>query len=343
MTIGWALLGPGRHAEKNVLPQMRAAADTRLVAIVSRDAERGRTLAREHGFARASSSLEDVLRDPEIQAVYDATPDGLHAGNIVACAEAGKHVLVEKPLAISVAEGERAIAACAAHGVKLGVVYNQRHEEAHLEARRMVREGAIGEIMLARANITLRGVAPGGAPSTTWRTDPAFRSGGTLLSLTDHAFDILSFLMDQRIVEAAAFSDATRDNPPNERVAGLLLKFSGDAIGQVAASGKTPFGNRPVELLGTKGTITIANSFAYLSGVSANDPLPRVELIDARGKHVWRYQPGECFRLEIEQFNRAIQGKGEPATSAREGLRAMKVAASLYEAMREGRVARIAD
>jgi predicted dehydrogenase len=187
----------------------------------------------------------------------------------------------------------------------------------------------------------LRGVAPGGPPSATWRVDGDFRSGGTLLSLADHAHDILTFLTGQHVVEAAAFSDATREDPPNERLAALVLKLSGGALAHVAASGKTPFGNRPIEILGSKGTLTIANSFAYLNGVSPTDPLPRIELIDAAGKQVWRYQPSACFRLEVEQFNRAIAGAGEPMTSAREGLRAIEIAHAVYAAMREGRVAKI--
>src|SRR6185436_737583 len=90
MAIGWALHGPGRHASRSVIPQMRKAADTRLVAVISRDRARGAEFAKQHGFERTYASLEEALRDADIQAIYDATPDGLHGQNAIAAAQAGR-------------------------------------------------------------------------------------------------------------------------------------------------------------------------------------------------------------------------------------------------------------
>lgn len=343
MTIGWALLGPGRHAEQNVAPQMAKAAETRPVAVLSRDRARGEAFAARHGFARAYTSLAEVLADPEIDALYDVTPDGLHADNATAAAQAGKHVLVEKPLAISVADCERMIAAAARHGTRLGVVYQQRHEAVHQEARRIVQAGGIGEVLLARVQVTLRlqatATPPGGG---NWRADSSMRYGGTLASLGDHAFDTLCYLLGQEITEFAAFTDATRADPPNERVASLLIKLSGGAIGHCFASGRTPFARRPFEIHGTGGSLVIDNSFAYLSGAGP-DPRPRLEIVTAAGTEVRHFAASDCFRLEIEQFNRAIAGDGEPMTTAGEGMRAIAISNLAYRAMREGRVAKLTD
>lgn len=341
MSIGWALLGPGRHVERNVIEQMKSAAGVRLVAVLSRDRARGEAFAARHGFARAYTSLSDVLRDPEVEALYDATPDGLHASNIVAAAEAGKHTLVEKPLAISVAECARAVEACRRRGVKLGVVYQQRHDAAHQEARRLIANGAIGDVMLARALVNLGSPTPPAVTgASSWRVDPALRSGGVLMSLSDHAFDTLSYILGQEIMEAAAFTDATSSSPPNERVAGLLLKYSGGAIAHAASSGKTPFGRRPFEFLGTQGSLAIENSFAYLTGAGA-DPRVKLELTDRSGTSERYFEPTPCFRFEIEQFGRAIRGDGEPMTSATEAMRAMEIVTRVYQAMGEGRVAEL--
>src|SRR6185503_6496718 len=118
MTVGWALLGTGRHPENNVLPQLKHAADTKLLAVVSRDSARGADFAKAHGFSRSYPTLAEVLRDPEVNAVYDATPDGLHAKNVLEIARTGRHCLIEKPLGISVAECSEAIKACRDHNVK---------------------------------------------------------------------------------------------------------------------------------------------------------------------------------------------------------------------------------
>lgn len=342
MTIGWALLGPGRHADMNVAPQMAKAAGVRPVAVLSRDRARGEAFAQRHGFARVHTSLEAVLADPEVDAIYDSTPDGMHADNAVAAARAGKHVLIEKPLAISPSECERAIEACARHGVKLGVVYQQRHEEVHREARRMVRAGEIGPVHLARVQVTLRPQSSSAPPrGGTWRADPKLRYGGTLMSLGDHAFDMLAYLLDQSIAQVAAFTDATRDEPPNERVAGMLLKLSKGAIGFAVSSGRTPYARRPIEIHGAEGSLIIENSFAYLTG-TGEDPRPNLELVTAHGRDFRYFEPTDCFGREIEQFGRAIAGEGEPMTTGEEGLYAIRISAACYEAMRSGRVADVA-
>ena len=344
MTVRWALLGPGRHAERSVVPQMKQAADTALVAVMSRDRARGEAFARAHGVAKVYTALDEVLRDREIDALYDASPDGLHAPHAVAAAAAGKHILVEKPLALSTREALGAIEACRRHGVTLGVVFNQRHEAIHQEARRLVLDGRIGEVKLAHVQIALRTATPrtGAAAVTTWRTDPALRAGGITVSIGDHAYDTLAYLTGQEIVAVSALTDATRDNPPNERVTAMLLKLSGGAIGYAAASFVTPFARRPFEIHGTQGTLVIENSYTYLTG-AGDDPTPVLTLIDEAGTAAQRFAPSECFRLEIERFNRAIAGKDTPMTPAADGLRAVAIGEALYAAIKTGRMTAVAD
>jgi 1,5-anhydro-D-fructose reductase (1,5-anhydro-D-mannitol-forming) len=341
MTIAWALLGPGRHAERNVMPQLAKAADTKLVAVVSRDRARGEAFAQKYGFARAYASLQEALRDREIDALYDATPDGLHSGHAIEAAKAGKHMLVEKPLALSIREGRRAIAACRRYGVTLGVVFNQRHEAVHQEARRLVLAGEIGDVVLARVQIVLRPASGSPPPyGGNWRSDPTMRSGGILASIGDHAFDTLAYLTGQDIDEVSAFTDAIRAEAPNERVAGMMLKLSKGAIGYAVSSSRTPYAQRPFEIHGTQGSLLLANTYAYLSGTAA-DPRPSLELKNEAGSSTRHFAPSECFRLEVERFNRAIEGKGVPMTSALQGLHALEVTDALYKSVRSGRVTKV--
>jgi 1,5-anhydro-D-fructose reductase (1,5-anhydro-D-mannitol-forming) len=344
MTVRWALLGPGRHAGRSVVPQLKQAADTELAAIVSRDRVRGEAFAQTHGIRKVYASVEEVLRDRDIDAIYDATPDGLHVAHAIAAAEAGKHALIEKPLALSVDEATKAIAASRHHGTKLGVVFNQRHEAAHQEARRMVLEGAIGEVKLVHVQIALRTAISRSGPSApvTWRTDPKFRAGGIVVSIGDHAYDTLAYLVGQEIEAVSALTDATQSDPPNERVASMLLKLSDGAIGYAVASFVTPFARRPFEIHGTTGTIVIENSYTYLTG-AGDDPTPTLTLVNEAGSTVRHFPATESFRLEIEQFNRAIAGKGEPMTPPEQGLRALAIGEALYHAIKTGRMIRVSD
>jgi 1,5-anhydro-D-fructose reductase (1,5-anhydro-D-mannitol-forming) len=321
MTIRWALVGTGRHAERSVVGGLKRASGAALVAVVSRALETGRVFAERHGIARVHQSFEEMLRDPGIDAIYDTTPDGLHAGHAMAAAAAGKHMLLEKPLAISVASGAEAVEAARRHRVKLGVVFNQRHEAVHVEARRLVAAGAIGDVVAAHVRIPLRVAASSSSPprETTWRTDPAYRPGGIGWSIGDHAFDTLAYLTGQAIEEVSAFTDATRCDPPNERTAGLLLRLANGAIGHAAASSRTPYAKRPFEVHGTKGSIVVENSFVRTLPVS------------------------DCFRLEVEQMGRAIEGNGEPMTPGAEGLRSVAIGEAVFASVRERRAVTVAD
>lgn len=342
MSIGWALLGPGRHAERNVMPQFKNASGTKLVAVVSRDRPRGEAFAQKHGFAKAYGSLQEALRDPEIDVLYDATPDGLHAGHAIEAANAGKHALIEKPLALSLAEAEQAIEMCARHGVKLGVVFNQRHDAVHQRARSLVLAGDIGEVVLARVQILLRTTQRTPPLGGNWRADPNMRSGSILMSIGDHAYDTLAYLIGQDIDEVCAFTDASRSGAPNERVAAMMVKLSQGAVGHAVATSKAPFARRPFEIHGTRGSLILSNTYTYLSG-AGEDPRPSLEWVNENASTIEHFAPTECFRLEIEQFNRAIRGQAEPMTSAQEGLRALAVTEAMYESVRSGRVVRVAN
>ncbi len=120
----------------------------------------------------------------------------------------------------------------------------------------------------------------------------------------------------------------------------MLLRLSRGIIGYAVASSRTPFARPPFEIHGTKGSLLIENSYAYLTG-AGDDPRPRLTTITASGSSVRHFAATECFRLEVEQFNRAIQGMGQPMTTPEEGLRAIAIAAALYASVSSGRAARV--
>jgi 1,5-anhydro-D-fructose reductase (1,5-anhydro-D-mannitol-forming) len=335
MTLRWALLGPGRHAGRNVVTEMKTAAGNALAAVVSRDAARSEAFARQHGIAKAYTSLDQVLADPDIDAVYDATPDGLHAANAIACAQAGKHVLIEKPLAISVAEGARVLDAAHRAGIKLGVVFQQRHDNAHVEARRRVLAGEIGEVVLAHVFLPMPRPAGGAPPAGgNWRADPKMRPGGIASSIGDHAHDTLSFLVAQKVIEVSAVTDAFPD-----RVAALALKLSGGAIGYAAASFRTPYGRRPLEIHGTAGSIMLTNSYAPLVGADGD---PTLELVNEKGRATTAFPRSECYRKEFEAFANAVENDRAPATSGEEALHAVAITEAIYESSRTGKAVKVA-
>ena len=160
MTIGWGIVSTGRHPDTKMAPAINAADGASLAAVMSRDMGRAEAFAQKHGSASAYDDLDALLRDPAVDVVYIASPNALHAEQAVRAAEAGKHVLVEKPMALSVDDAQRMIDACDSAGVRLGVGFHLRAHEGHQRLRTLVADGALG-----RGGIRARGLVP-------WRPGP---------------------------------------------------------------------------------------------------------------------------------------------------------------------------
>src|SRR5689334_2781554 len=146
--LNWGIIGLGKLANTRIAPAFAHAPDNRLVAVAGRDAGRTAEFAARHSVRPAT--LEALLADPAIQAVYVAATNDLHAPYTIAAARAGKHVLCEKPLARTPAEAEAMIAACHAAGVRLGTAFQMRFHPAHQQVRALVQDGVFGEIRQAR-------------------------------------------------------------------------------------------------------------------------------------------------------------------------------------------------
>ena len=154
MTIGWAMIGTGR-VHRWMAPAIKAAEDTRLLGVLSRDKTRAEVFAEKQGIPMAYDSLNKLLDNPEINVVYIASPNGLHAEQTIKAAEAGKHVLCEKPMAPTTAECRSMIEACQKQGVKLGIALQFRQHPAHLKMREIVASGELGQMVFANAQLEI--------------------------------------------------------------------------------------------------------------------------------------------------------------------------------------------
>jgi predicted dehydrogenase len=245
MTIGWALVSLGSHAETFFAPAIAEAAGAQLVAVYSRDHARAEVFVATHGAHAAYTSLETLLADARVDVVWIASPNFLHAPYTMLAAHAGKHVLVEKPMAISVAEALDMVQTCQAHGVKLGVGFHLRHHPGHHEARHLIREGRLGTMTLVHAQWGggLRGqteISPtrlmdmrSGERSAWWGIPERLGGAFAMMASGVHCVDLLCFLLNQHVVEVAALTDGQTPERPLERVATMCLRFSEGTIGTV--------------------------------------------------------------------------------------------------------------
>jgi 1,5-anhydro-D-fructose reductase (1,5-anhydro-D-mannitol-forming) len=195
-TIRWGMIGCGDVAEVKSGPGFYKARDSRLVAVMRRNGALAADYARRHGVARWHADAEAIIAAPDIDAVYIATLTDSHCDYTLRCAAAGKHVYVEKPMAMNPAECRQMIAACAEAGVRLWVGYYRRALPRFLKIRDLVAEGAIGDVRLVRSQQFARlpatsAFASGAVP---WRVDAALSGGGFFFEAACHTFDFLDFL-----------------------------------------------------------------------------------------------------------------------------------------------------
>ena len=177
--VKWGVLGTAKIAVRKVIPAMQRGKLCEVAAIASRDGEKARQVAQELGIPRAYGSYEELLADPEIEAIYNPLPNHLHVPWSAKAAEAGKHVLCEKPIALTTAEAEKLIEVRDRTGVLMQEAYMVRCHPQWLRARALVREGSIGALRAMQGFFSYTNVDPGNIRNqadTGYTTSAAIRS-----------------------------------------------------------------------------------------------------------------------------------------------------------------------
>lgn len=204
MALGWGIIGIGKLADIAIAPAIAKQPDSCLAAVCSRDTGRAQEFAQRHDALSAYGDYDKMVNDPSVDVVYIASPNALHKDHALAAFRAGKHVFVEKPMALSLEDGYEMVAAASSADVTFAVGFHLRHKPTALAARDMIRREQIGRVFFADISV---GSGKGLYPYHTWRADPALSGGGTLLHQGTHAIDLLGFFTDHHVVEVACLTD----------------------------------------------------------------------------------------------------------------------------------------
>lgn len=237
---------------RQIVRSLAGGADLRVVRAVDPDGAAHAGFAGEHGIP-LSATLQEALADPAVQAVILCTPQDLHTGQVLAAAAAGRHVFCEKPLAMTSADAEASIAACAAAGVVLGIGHERRFEPAMRRLRGLVQDGTLGTLLHAEANFShdkLTHIKPG-----DWRADPANPAAmtGMGVHLTDAFLELLG-----PVTQVHAIASQLVSARPNGDAVAVTLRFASGATGFVSAILETPL-FIAMRVFGSKGWVEIRN------------------------------------------------------------------------------------
>jgi UDP-N-acetylglucosamine 3-dehydrogenase len=318
--LGFGVIGLGEIGRYH-LEGLRRSTHATIAAVA--DTRSDLVAAGSGGPVAGYPDYRGLLADQTVQAVCVCVPHHLHLELTLAAIAAGKHVLVEKPLALTVQECDEIIAAAQHSGVTVGVSHNQLFYPPHVRARELIDDGSLGEPRLLRLRLGIGGKFPG------WRSDPAQTGGGLLFDAGVHRFYLARYLFGE-VADVRAVVDAPASE--GEELAIVTLRFESGALGVIEANYHCPPGafDDAVEVVGTEGILFISGCEADFEGYRTGPALRRYD-------GAWHDEPvapgnwSDSVCASIDAFAAAV-AKGAPApVTAAEGRRVIEIIRAVYE------------
>ncbi|HEX8190212.1 MAG TPA: Gfo/Idh/MocA family oxidoreductase [Pyrinomonadaceae bacterium] len=316
--VGWGLVGCGDIARRRVAPALRDLDECELVAVSRADAARAESFAAEFGAKRWHADWRELLKAPDVEAVYVATPVRLHAEQAVAAAEAGKHVLCEKPMALTVAECERMNAAAGANGVLLGVAYYRRFYPSVERVKLILESGEIGVPVVAQVNAFERFDPAPGHPRR-WLLDKRQSGGGPMFDFGCHRVEVLLNLFgDVKAVKGLAanvlFAREVEDT------ACALLQFERGTQGVISVTHAAREPQDTLEIFGSEGSVRV--------GVLNEG---RLQIRTKDGERTESHPPhANLHRPLVEDFTRAVLEGRPPRVDGVVGRKVSEILERIY-------------
>jgi 1,5-anhydro-D-fructose reductase (1,5-anhydro-D-mannitol-forming) len=332
--LGWGFVGASTIARQHMHAAVEADPRSGVAAVMSSSPERAEAFAREHGVPAAYAQLERLLEDPRVDVVYVSTTNERHREEVLAAAAAGKHVLCEKPLALTLDDARAMRDACAAAGVAMGTNHHWRHAPTHRAMRRLLEEGAIGTLLAARVFVAIQ-LPP---QLLTWRVHSPEAGGGVALDITVHDADILRFLLgeDVREVTALATRQGQATGDLDDGMMGVM-RFASGLLASFHDAFNVPHAGNGLELHGTEGSLIGRE-------IMGQDPLGDVFLRrDGVEEPVDVGEREGLYVRAVRTFNDAVLSGGTPSASAEDGLWSLAVALAAVESCRTGRAVAVDD
>jgi predicted dehydrogenase len=317
--LAWGLIGCGDIARKRIAPALRDQDECDLVAVSRRSGDLAQSFAKEFGAKKWYEAWEDLLKDDDVAAVYVATPVYLHAAQTVAAAEAGKHVLCEKPMAMTTTECERMIASCRANQVKLGIAYYRHFYPVVMRARELVQSGEIGVPVLAQINAFEQFDPPPDHPRA-WLLDKDRSGGGPMFDFGCHRIEVLVNILGPITQARSMIANVVFDRQV-EDTATALFQFEQGACGMLSVSHTVREPQDSLDIFGEGGSIHVPVLNEGTIRITNND--------DERTE---RHPPDQNLHAPlIRDFVEAVKNDREPAVSGEMGRMVAAIEEEIYK------------
>ena len=324
--VRWGVLGAARIATQKVIPAMQRGEWSQVAGIASRDIEKARRTGAQLQVPKAYGAYEELLADPEIEAIYIPLPNHLHVPWSIRAAEAGKHVLCEKPIGLNVAECRALIEARDRTGVQLGEAFMVRTHPQWLRAREVIRSGEIGDLRAIQVAFSYFNRDPANVRNV------AAWGGGGLMDIGCYPIQISRFLFGQEPLRAVGRLEFDPDFS-TDRLTSAILDFATGQCTFTCSTQLVPY--QRVQIFGTRGRIEIEIPF------NAPPDRPCRIFIDAGadvfggGIRIEELPICDQYTIQGDRFSLAVRGRGEVPTPLEDSLANMQVIEALFRSARE--------
>jgi glucose-fructose oxidoreductase len=331
--IGYAIVGLGSYGLNTILPQFANCEHSRVTALVSGDRAKALATATRYGVPERSiyayETFDRIRDNPDVDVVYVILPNSMHAEYAIRAARAGKHVMCEKPMAVSAAECEAMIAACEAAGRKLMIGYRCHFEPYNLEAMRLARAGVAGKVRYVRSEHGFVQRDP-----SKWRLKKAMAGGGSLMDMGVYSLQAARYMTGEEPIAVTARESTDRADPRFQEVEDMIEWMLAFPSGAIASCLSTYSANQNhILLMGDRGRIELEPATRYDGNRLWTGGDGRQQEITAPSPGPGRTQ----FAGQLDHMAQSVRTGAEPIVSGEEGLRDMRIVEAIYRSAREGR------
>ena len=325
--LNWGIIGASTIAKEWMIDAVNANAKSRVIALLSQSQQRGKAFQKQFEIDRIYTELSAFLADTEIDIVYVGTTNELHKPQTLAAAASKKHVLCEKPLALSLTDAKEMVNACSNAGLVMGTNHHLRNAVTHRKLRKLVQNGAIGQPLAVRVFHAV--LLP--PHLRTWRIKDPGKGAGVVLDITVHDTDTLRFILNDEVesVIARTSSQGLGEHKIDETVMGVM-QFRRGTLAQFHDSFVIGHSGTGLEIHGTDGSLIATD-------VMTQHPIGQITF--RRENHIEKIQLPQAINLykrAVDRFNEAVRGEGQPAATAQDGLQSLAVALAVMEAAHTG-------
>lgn len=335
--LRWGVIGAGGIADRRTIPGMMLAHNAELIAVMEINAEFAESLRAKWNAKRAYTSDVELLADPEIDAVYIASPVFLHAQQAMAAADAGKHILIEKPLAMTAEEGQKVIDYCQEKGVQIAAGLMMRFGSYVQVMKQKIAEGKIGRVVSGYSQFTCwYPDMPG-----NWRQSKKNGGGGAMMDMGVHCIDLMQYITGSKVRQVAAFHDTLSFHYEVEDSSMVLLRLENGAQCVVQSNFNIPdeASKWRIEIFGDQGRLVGENIIGQIDGGKldalfcgeAGAYNAQQDTQDVAGQQI-EVEFGNMYTREIESFGDSILNGTPLEVPASDAVYVQRVMEAAYRA-----------